>query len=717
MKDKRNFKFFILSIFLWFLVFLLALTGCVSTPSSIFPAKIIIEVSGQVEIGKTVTLKAWVFSNDNVKISAKVTWHGEGLDRYTTFTTETTPAETNFTPPYPGTFVIEASTDNGISSTIELSTENRPPLKPSNPVPANGQTGIVTPCSTCSFILAWSCSDPDGDSLVYDLYFGENEDNLSKIATALPTSTYALQEPLTPNTKYFWKVVAKDNKGGETQGDIWNFTTGNSSIISSNIYTESTYTNLSPPTNLRVENIPTWANGKVALFGEKLVWEYQKNKSDDIVFDVYLAPAYVPLEGSIYKQGLTETSCEAGSWSMKLLPNTTYHWKVVARRAQDPPSMGASSNVASFTTRNPGVFITNGISTEKDENNIWIKDTIQSPGDYDNWKRYKNDRVIKYKVVPAGDSGEITVSLKNINPDLPTYYPYPKNYPDTSEILPPLYSDEELFLNLLNIEFIPLADEDRITYNTNFPKDIPVEEDEYGKEKSFVGLWPDSHGYYIEARCVYKFEEKGTTYTEEETMTSSFFGIDAVGPLLVKVVGYDVDHSTAYVDFIFYDAGIGGTNEPNIALEYDGDPAGFNIDTEIHGETYTNSDKHPFLVAYYNYTGSNANEFGVGDQTPNFYYDDAGSLRPFKSTKWIAPYIFQVGPYKDSSTSPAKVVDYITSSGKDGEYYIRLNDIEGSTSVPFADLLGNPGVHNTKGVGDAPQGVNGVPLIVEELIE
>jgi hypothetical protein len=44
------------------------------------------------------------------------------------------------------------------------------------------------------------------------------------IKTNLATNTFA-PEKLNSDTTYYWKVVAKDGKGGETEGNVWSFTT------------------------------------------------------------------------------------------------------------------------------------------------------------------------------------------------------------------------------------------------------------------------------------------------------------------------------------------------------------------------------------------------------------------------------------------------------------------------------------------------------------
>jgi hypothetical protein len=96
----------------------------------------------------------------------------------------------------------------------------QPPTQPSNPTPYNGQIEVsIKPT------LSWTASDPDGDKVVYDIYFGTNS-NPPLIKSNYETNTFTPGK-LNYKTTYYWKIVAKDNKGGVTEGITWSFTTRN----------------------------------------------------------------------------------------------------------------------------------------------------------------------------------------------------------------------------------------------------------------------------------------------------------------------------------------------------------------------------------------------------------------------------------------------------------------------------------------------------------
>ncbi len=94
-----------------------------------------------------------------------------------------------------------------------------PPLKPTNPLPQDGETLVETPTT-----LTWMCEDPDGDKLTYDLYFGEMG-AMQLLASGLSKPEFSLDpDALKSSVTYFWQVVARDDKYAQTDGPIWSFT-------------------------------------------------------------------------------------------------------------------------------------------------------------------------------------------------------------------------------------------------------------------------------------------------------------------------------------------------------------------------------------------------------------------------------------------------------------------------------------------------------------
>ena len=97
-------------------------------------------------------------------------------------------------------------------------TTNNPPNKPINLEPFNREKNVPI-----NVTLSWEATDPDGDPLTFDLYFGNKEDP-PIFKSGLTSNSYEL-ENLEYNRTYYWKVVAKDPKGKTETGDVWRFTT------------------------------------------------------------------------------------------------------------------------------------------------------------------------------------------------------------------------------------------------------------------------------------------------------------------------------------------------------------------------------------------------------------------------------------------------------------------------------------------------------------
>jgi len=208
------------------------------------------------------------------------------------------------------------------SSEIWSFTTNYPPTAPSNPEPASGATGVsVTPT------LRWDEStDPDETTITYDLYLGKTQSNLSLKASNLDTASYDLTESLDEGTRYYWKVVAKDGKGGQTPGPVWNFKTN---------YPPSEPSNPSP------ENGATGVSVKPTLS-----WQASTDDDEDTVkYDLYLGTDEKNLEENPLVK-VSDLDTNSYEFTQPLNYGTTYYWKVVAKDGKGE----ASGPIWNFTT-------------------------------------------------------------------------------------------------------------------------------------------------------------------------------------------------------------------------------------------------------------------------------------------------------------------------------------------------------------------------------
>jgi hypothetical protein len=93
-----------------------------------------------------------------------------------------------------------------------------PPDAPAAVFPLN-----FSQVNQASVTVQFFCSDPDGDTVTYDVYAGTSPSVLSRIATTADTSVTLYG--LSPATTYYWYVAARDWKS-QTTGQLWQFSTG-----------------------------------------------------------------------------------------------------------------------------------------------------------------------------------------------------------------------------------------------------------------------------------------------------------------------------------------------------------------------------------------------------------------------------------------------------------------------------------------------------------
>lgn len=86
------------------------------------------------------------------------------------------------------------------------------------------QPAINSLLNTATATLKWNATDVDAtDVLKYDVYFGTTNPPTVKVIENTSATSYDVT--LNASKEYFWKVVVKDNKSGETVGQVWKFKT------------------------------------------------------------------------------------------------------------------------------------------------------------------------------------------------------------------------------------------------------------------------------------------------------------------------------------------------------------------------------------------------------------------------------------------------------------------------------------------------------------
>lgn len=118
------------------------------------------------------------------------------------------------------TGVLSINNNGHVDETVttQISGQNNPPNEPGNPSPPNKAENI-----DIYEVLKWSCNDPNGDTLTFDVYFGINS-SPQKVSSNQSENIFDPGK-LDNDVKYYWSIVAWDSKGSSTQGPTWSFTT------------------------------------------------------------------------------------------------------------------------------------------------------------------------------------------------------------------------------------------------------------------------------------------------------------------------------------------------------------------------------------------------------------------------------------------------------------------------------------------------------------
>ena len=253
---------------------------------------------------------------DDIENASVCLWKGDEV--YLTNLTDSTGDVTfNISPITEGNMTVTVTKQDYIpyeGNVLVIS--NQPPDIPSNPNPPNGANDV-----NIDTILSWDCSDPDGDPLTYDVYFGTS----SPPPLVYSNHTTNSYDPgiLNFETTYFWEIIAWDDSNAYTTSPIWSFTT-----------------KINNPPNSPSNPIPP--DGATNVTPDCLEWTGGDPDGDFVKYDVFFGKTNPP---QLISHNITETIyCTYDSPEF----NTTYYWKIVAWDEYGASTVGS---IWSFTTK------------------------------------------------------------------------------------------------------------------------------------------------------------------------------------------------------------------------------------------------------------------------------------------------------------------------------------------------------------------------------
>jgi len=220
--------------------------------------------------------------------------------------------------------------------------QNRSPRMPANPQPENGNPSF----SIENAILQWSGGDPDSFSVVvYDVYFGTKIDSLALLSDS-QSDTFLALKVLNFNTRYYWKIVARDNYGLSTEGPVWHFTTEPVQLLFEDGF-DSYPTNGYPASSIWTVN----SSGATLFVSDSISWN-NSGKSICFVDSTEQGSSFLATRLPVRSVGLLE-----------------FWWRIAS--SQDYYGMRLYSQTASDDHLGPQISIRQGKLQYYDANYMW----------------------------------------------------------------------------------------------------------------------------------------------------------------------------------------------------------------------------------------------------------------------------------------------------------------------------------------------------------
>jgi len=234
------------------------------------------------------------------------------------------------TPPQDGFGVFDmlaivsdaAGTADTAAVIFDIKPTNDPPDVPVYIAPADSSSGVESPAQ-----LSWSGSDPEGDTVTYEVQTGTLITNLNTVVRDLTAPAYSAQG-LGGSTTFFWRIVTVDAGGARTEGPIRRFTTAPDTTPPTFAVVPAA-SSITPVSAVVIWNTDETATGVIRV-------GLQPTVSDSASFDSFGSDVFLLLRHEVEVTGLQ--------------PSTTYFF---VPRSRDLFGNSGLGPIGSFTTLPP----------------------------------------------------------------------------------------------------------------------------------------------------------------------------------------------------------------------------------------------------------------------------------------------------------------------------------------------------------------------------
>lgn len=204
----------------------------------------------------------------------------------------------------------------------EPAPENNAPETPILSTPADNLF-----CTTNTLEFSWlPAIDPEKDNVYYIIEIATNMD-FSKPFLKTELSSTSLTTEVNKGQNYYWRVLAKDEKGNYSEYSIVR-----------NFYTEDSQTSNSLPS---VPDLVSPVDEIISGLEVELAWQATDADGEELSFDLFFGTNQTP---TLWKENLTQNSYTITN----LTPSTTYYWKI---EVKDPNGGKTIGQTWSFQTK------------------------------------------------------------------------------------------------------------------------------------------------------------------------------------------------------------------------------------------------------------------------------------------------------------------------------------------------------------------------------